>query len=168
MKTLRSLPASAVASKFLCKSTKFTASSYGKPSSTSYAKSSSTHQLGSSGRGNNWAFAYQRTDIEPVTEAVRRHVESVDDFRGFLLFHSLSGIFRRQNVVSYYARWHGVIGRNLSLIHARSSGLTSRLVETLRDEYPLDPMVTASVLPFMGELPLQQYNNVMCLSWLQW
>ncbi len=48
------------------------------------------------------------------------------------------------------------------------SGLGSSLVECLRDEYPLAYLLSVLVAPFEhGETPLQHYNSLFCLSWVQ-
>ena len=56
-----------------------------------------------------------------------------------------------------------------SLSGGTGSGAASRLLETLRDEFGAKKyIVTQSVAPFAaGELPLQHYNNVLCLAHLQ-
>lgn len=47
-------------------------------------------------------------------------------------------------------------------------GLGSSLVESLRDEYPLAYLLSILVAPFQqGETPLQHYNSLFCLSWVQ-
>ena len=61
---------------------------------------------------------------------------------------------------------------NFNLMHSLSggtgSGCGSKLIEQLRDDYGAKKYVfTQSVAPFScGELPLQHYNNVLCLSHL--
>lgn len=48
------------------------------------------------------------------------------------------------------------------------TGLSSALLEHLREDYPLAYNITVSVAPFsFGETPLQHYNSLLCLSWLQ-
>ena len=47
-------------------------------------------------------------------------------------------------------------------------GLTSRLVELLREDYPNQYILCVSVAPFQsGETPTQHYNSLLCLHWLQ-
>ena len=42
------------------------------------------------------------------------------------------------------------------------------MVESLREEYPLAYILSMAVAPFhSGETPLQHYNSLLCLSWLQ-
>ena len=42
------------------------------------------------------------------------------------------------------------------------------MVESLREEYPLAYILSVAVAPFhSGETPLQHYNSLLCLSWLQ-
>jgi hypothetical protein len=102
------------------------------------------------GRGSNWASGYAglRKDgelkiIEKTLEAIRRESERCDVLLNFNIMHSLSG--------------------------GTGSGCGSRLIEQLRDNYgPKKYIFTQSVAPFRdGELPLQHYNNLLCLSHLQ-
>lgn len=55
-----------------------------------------------------------------------------------------------------------------SLSGGTGSGCTSRLVEELRQQYGWKKSIMSqSVAPFsQGELPLQHYNNLLCLSHL--
>jgi hypothetical protein len=55
-----------------------------------------------------------------------------------------------------------------SLSGGTGSGAASRLLETLRDEFGAKKyIVSQSVAPFAaGELPLQHYNNLLCLAHL--
>ncbi|TFK05552.1 cytochrome P450 2C5-like [Platysternon megacephalum] len=47
-------------------------------------------------------------------------------------------------------------------------GLSSRLCEAIRDEYSLGQILSVMVAPHQaGESPLQHYNSLLCLSWLQ-
>ena len=55
-----------------------------------------------------------------------------------------------------------------SLAGGTGSGLGSKLIEMIRDEYPICFISTASVFPFeSGDTPLQDYNSVFCLSHIQ-
>lgn len=55
-----------------------------------------------------------------------------------------------------------------SLGGGTGSGLGSRLLEEVRDLYPKIPLLVAPVLPISsGENPMQCYNVVLALSWLQ-
>ena len=101
------------------------------------------------GRGSNWASGYSglRKDgalkiIEQSLEAIRREAERCDLLLNFNVMHSLSG--------------------------GTGSGCGSRLIEQLRDTYGYKKYIfTQSVAPFRdGELPLQHYNNLLCLSHL--
>ena len=48
------------------------------------------------------------------------------------------------------------------------TGFGSHMVELLREEYPLAYILSVAVAPFhTGETPLQHYNSLLCLSWLQ-
>ena len=47
-------------------------------------------------------------------------------------------------------------------------GLSSTLLETVRDNYPLAYILSVAVAPFsLGDTPLQHYNSLLCLSRLQ-
>ena len=124
------------------------------------------------GRGNNWAWGYTsvasrlgvaagdgsaassdgaavvrgaaggaRTPlIARALDAVRLHAERMGRFEGVLLVHSLGG--------------------------GTGSGLGSRLLESLRDEFGDDAMlVAASIAPFnAGDTPTQAYNTVLSVA----
>ena len=48
------------------------------------------------------------------------------------------------------------------------SGLGSRLCETMRDEYPMNHLMSCTVTPCAtGESPLQNYNALLTLAYLQ-
>lgn len=48
------------------------------------------------------------------------------------------------------------------------AGLGSAVLEDLREDYPLAHILSVAVAPFnRGETPLQHYNAILCLSWLQ-
>ncbi|KAL6748513.1 Eta tubulin [Haematococcus lacustris] len=129
--------------------------------------------LGQSGRGNNWAFGYSQWQprsqargpggagsgwdgssqvatpshrefliLDAVTEGIRQEAEAADGAPNFLLLHSLGG--------------------------GSGSGLGSRLLEHLREEYPLNYIATLSVAPrSAGDSALQSLNAAMALSFLQ-
>ena len=47
-------------------------------------------------------------------------------------------------------------------------GLSSALLERIRDNYPLAYILSIPIAPFsLGDTPLQHYNSLLCLSWLQ-
>lgn len=100
-----------------------------------------------SGRGNNWAFGYygrkneseEKNIFGRIMSAMRKEIERCDSYCGTLLIHSLSG--------------------------GTGSGVGSRVVELLRDDYPLNYIVSCAVAPFStGESPLQNYNSLLSLS----
>lgn len=85
------------------------------------------------GRGNNWAMGYadaqQPSLSEATMEVLRKEVERCDFYRGTVLMHSVAG--------------------------GTGSGLGSKLVEMIRDEYPICYIVSASILPSStGDTPL--------------
>ncbi|KAG2445658.1 hypothetical protein HXX76_000267 [Chlamydomonas incerta] len=149
--------------------------------------------LGQSGRGNNWAFGYNQINasaagagatpyskpaaqqpaggwprsggsalgpawvsstatedpslaefriLEHIYDGIRKEAEEADACPDFLLIHSLAG--------------------------GSGSGLGSRLLEHLRQEFPLAHLAAASVAPRLaGDTPMQSLNAVMALSFLQ-
>ena len=55
-----------------------------------------------------------------------------------------------------------------SLTGGTGSGLGSRLVERIRDTYPLAHVMSVAVSPHSsGDSPLQHYNSLLSLSSLQ-
>ncbi|KAI8914454.1 Tubulin/FtsZ family, GTPase domain-containing protein [Gorgonomyces haynaldii] len=97
---------------------------------------------GSTGRGNNWAHGY--FDTRPIQESMDAYqslVESLDNYPGMLLIHSLAG--------------------------GTGSGLGSRLVQEIRDQYPKHIIQTLSFSAFTnGETCLQYYNTLLSLDCL--
>ncbi|XP_067835000.1 tubulin delta chain-like isoform X2 [Heptranchias perlo] len=105
--------------------------------------------VGLGGRGNNWAFGYHglRTAddnslLHRTMESFRKEVERRDSYSGVILLHSLSG--------------------------GTGSGLGAHLCESIREEFPVGHILSVTVAPHQaGESPLQHYNSLLCLSWLQ-
>ncbi|XP_042332127.1 tubulin delta chain-like isoform X3 [Sceloporus undulatus] len=105
--------------------------------------------VGKAGRGNNWAYGYhgarrknEQDLFDQTMEALRKEVERKDCYCGTVIFHSLSG--------------------------GTGAGLSSRLCEAIREQYPLGRILSVSVAPHQsGESSLQHYNSLLCLSWLQ-
>ncbi|XP_036594855.1 tubulin delta chain-like [Trichosurus vulpecula] len=105
--------------------------------------------IGKQGRGKNWACGYYNKPLNcedsllyKTMERLRKEVELRDCYSGTVLFHSLSG--------------------------GTGAGLGSHLCEEIRDEYPLGQILSVTVAPYQtGECPLQHYNILLCLSWLQ-
>ncbi len=102
------------------------------------------------GRGSNWASGYAGLEkdgaggfMEDCIDAVRKESERCDFVLGFNLMHSLSG--------------------------GTGSGCGSKAMERLREEFGCKKyLFSQSVAPFAsGELPLQHYNNLLCLAHLQ-
>ena len=106
------------------------------------------------GRGNNWACGYASADsaepaqfgsgslISSALERVRKVVESVDVYEGCVVMHSLAG--------------------------GTGSGVGTRLIEELREAYPMHFLTSCPVAPFShGEASLQHYNSVMTMASLQ-
>ncbi|XP_043834136.1 tubulin delta chain-like isoform X1 [Dromiciops gliroides] len=104
---------------------------------------------GKQGRGKNWACGYYNKPLNceesllyKTMERLRKEVELRDCYSGTVIFHSLSG--------------------------GTGAGLGSHLCEEIRDEYPLGQILSVTVAPYQtGECPLQHYNILLCLSWLQ-
>lgn len=105
--------------------------------------------VGKRGRGTNFALGYtgmtsQGDDhlIEESMEAVRKEIERCDMYCGCVVYHSLSG--------------------------GTGSGLGSHLIELMRDSYPCSNILSCAVAPCAsGESPLQNYNALLGLHWLQ-
>jgi len=101
------------------------------------------------GRGSNFASGYTGLSsdnklnlVSETLESLRKEAEKCDFLLSINMLHSLSG--------------------------GTGSGLGSKLVESIRDTYSSKKYIfTCSVAPFRdGELPLQHYNNLLCLSHL--
>ncbi|XP_019363562.1 PREDICTED: tubulin beta chain-like [Gavialis gangeticus] len=105
--------------------------------------------VGKQGRGKNWAYGYhdghadsERSLLQRTMESLRKEAERRDCYCGTVLFHSLGG--------------------------GTGAGLGSRLCEAIRDEYSLGQILAVTVAPHQaGESPLQHYNALLCLAWLQ-
>ncbi|XP_011700951.1 PREDICTED: tubulin delta chain-like isoform X2 [Wasmannia auropunctata] len=94
------------------------------------------------GSANNWAYGYtinSRRLSNAVLNVTRQELERLDRPQGFLLLLGSAG--------------------------GTGSGLGSRMVELLREEYETKPIVAAIVLPFtFGEVCTQNYNTVLTLA----
>lgn len=102
----------------------------------------------SSGRGNNWALGYSDPNengiqLSNITmELLRKEAEDCDYYRGTVLFHSLSG--------------------------GTGSGLGSKLLESIRDEFPICFLLSSAIVPSeSADTPLQDYNSILSLSHMQ-
>lgn len=94
------------------------------------------------GSANNWAYGYtinSRRLSHIVLNVTRQEIEKLDRSQGFLLLLSSAG--------------------------GTGSGIGSRMVELLREEYETKPIIAAIVLPFtFGEVCTQNYNTVLTLA----
>ncbi|KAI0217837.1 Tubulin delta chain [Lamellibrachia satsuma] len=105
--------------------------------------------IGRKGRGCNWALGYHGSkqgsegdSLDVAMNVLRKEIERCEQFTGLIMMHSLSG--------------------------GTGSGLGSHLCQLIRDEYPLHHMLNCAVTPHNhGESPLQHYNSLLCLAWLQ-
>ena len=105
--------------------------------------------FGKRGRGSNWALGYHGMKnkgedhiLEDTMNQVRKEIERCDMYSGCIMMHSLTG--------------------------GTGSGLGSRLCETMRDEYPMNHLMSCTVTPCAtGESPLQNYNALLTLAYLQ-
>eukprot|EP01112_Ceratiomyxa_fruticulosa_P001720 TRINITY_DN11887_c0_g1_i1.p1 TRINITY_DN11887_c0_g1~~TRINITY_DN11887_c0_g1_i1.p1 ORF type:complete len:224 (+),score=49.34 TRINITY_DN11887_c0_g1_i1:254-925(+) len=113
------------------------------------------------GRGNNWAFGFNDKQSVPfkkegeslwrdgdtsligkVMDSFRKEVEACEQYSGCIIMHSISG--------------------------GTGSGLGSKIVSTIREEYPVEYILSVTISPFAdGEVVLQQYNSLLALSHLQ-
>lgn len=94
------------------------------------------------GSANNWAFGYSlKADmlLNDVLESVRREVEKCDDVTHILSFLSSGG--------------------------GTGSGTGSRVLESLREEYPNKIIMNVIVLPYSkGEIVTQNYNTLLTVA----
>lgn len=94
------------------------------------------------GSANNWAYGYtinSRRLSSAVLNVTRQEIEKLDHSQGFLLLLSSAG--------------------------GTGSGIGSRMIELLREEYETKPIVAAIVLPFtFGEVCTQNYNTILTLA----
>lgn len=94
------------------------------------------------GSANNWAYGYQISGQQlsnSVLTVTRQEVEKLDRFQGFLLLLSSAG--------------------------GTGSGIGSRMVELLREEYETKSIAASIVLPFtFGEVCTQNYNTILTLA----
>ncbi|XP_052080568.1 tubulin delta chain-like [Mytilus californianus] len=80
--------------------------------------------------------------LEDTANQVRKEIERCDMYSGCIMMHSLTG--------------------------GTGSGLGSRLCEAMREEYPMNHLISCTVAPCLtGESPLQNYNALLTLSYLQ-
>eukprot|EP00794_Sanderia_malayensis_P017682 gene17682-19447_t len=102
------------------------------------------------GRGSNWAMGYnlqcEISDTIPlkqkVVQLVQSHLERAVLLSGFVVVHSLIG--------------------------GTGGGLGSAIVESLKEEFPSRHVTSITNGPFAsGESPLQHYNALLTLAWLQ-
>ncbi|XP_067948056.1 tubulin delta chain-like isoform X2 [Watersipora subatra] len=102
--------------------------------------------FGKRGRGNNWALGYEGLSteriLEQAIESIRKESERCDMFNNIMMVQSLCG--------------------------GTGGGLGSRLLETLRNEFRLEHIISCVVAPFTsGDTPLQHYNALLSLTSLQ-
>ncbi|XP_029173034.1 tubulin delta chain-like [Nylanderia fulva] len=94
------------------------------------------------GCANNWAYGYKINSqrlSNSVLNVTRQELEKLDRFQGFLLLLSSAG--------------------------GTGSGIGSRMVEILREEYETKSIGAAIVLPFtFGEVCTQNYNTILTLA----
>eukprot|EP01062_Namystynia_karyoxenos_P051506 TRINITY_DN40506_c0_g1_i1.p2 TRINITY_DN40506_c0_g1~~TRINITY_DN40506_c0_g1_i1.p2 ORF type:complete len:521 (+),score=210.52 TRINITY_DN40506_c0_g1_i1:71-1564(+) len=97
-----------------------------------------------SGAGNNWAVGhcdYGERYREPIMETVRFNAEACDSLQTFLMLHSLGG--------------------------GTGSGLGTRILQELRDEYPTIYRFCSVVFPQRDDdVVTSPYNSVLALSQL--
>jgi len=105
-------------------------------------KSSNIVCQSSGGSANNWAYGYMTNGqrlSDRVLNVARQETEKLDHLQGFLLLLSSAG--------------------------GTGSGIGSRIVEFLREEYETKPIVATIVLPFIfGEVCTQNYNTILTLA----
>ena len=110
----------------------------------SYAFHESSMLYRHGGAGNNWAMGYQMlsgTFLESVVQATRHQLEVMDQPSVFLYLHSIGG--------------------------GTGSGLGSKCIEVLTDEFPDMLHLNLVIAPYhFGEVVVQYYNTLLSLSHL--
>ncbi|XP_055865433.1 uncharacterized protein LOC106061289 isoform X1 [Biomphalaria glabrata] len=104
---------------------------------------------GKRGRGTNFGLGYNGTRfqndnhiLDDGCEAVRREIERCDLYSGAIVYHSLSG--------------------------GTGSGLGAHFIESLKENFPCHNIISCAVAACAsGESPLQSYNALLSLQWLQ-
>ncbi|KAH9492750.1 hypothetical protein Btru_026240 [Bulinus truncatus] len=102
---------------------------------------------GRRGRGTNFALGYMNyfsndNILDDAVEAVRKEVERCDLYSGTVVYHSLSG--------------------------GTGSGLGAHIIELLKENFPCNQIISCAVTACAsGESPLQNYNALLSLHWLQ-
>ena len=98
-----------------------------------------------------------------------------DSYVGCILLHSMSGGTGSGMVLNScinlintcFMSWISVLTHWLKL-HICYLGLGSRICQAIREEYPMNYILSAGVSPHRsGESPLQCYNSMLSLSYLQ-
>ncbi|PRP84582.1 hypothetical protein PROFUN_09255 [Planoprotostelium fungivorum] len=130
------------------------------------------------GRGNNWAYGYydlkgskrHQKSIQktPSTaKSTRRSVTAplITELKPSILSTTMDAIRREAEAADFFS---GVVMTH-SIAGGTGSGLGSHLVEDIKDQYPHHPLLSVSIAPFQGggETPLQSYNSLLTLTWLQ-
>jgi tubulin delta len=94
------------------------------------------------GAGNNWAMGYDMCKgefMDTSLDCVRRELEHCDQPATLVITHSVAG--------------------------GTGSGLGTRLTEAIEDEFPETVRVNFAITPYhFGEVVVQHYNTVLCLS----
>lgn len=94
------------------------------------------------GAGNNWATGYQMYSgdfKESAMDAVRREIEKCDYVQTLVVSHSVAG--------------------------GTGSGLGTHVTEDIADEFSDATLFNIAVTPYhFGEVVVQHYNSVLCLS----
>ena len=97
---------------------------------------------GTTGRGNNWTHGYFDQGYVELMDDYRKVTESFGNYPGMMMIHSLAG--------------------------GTGSGLGSRLLQEIRDEYPKGCIGSISFCAFdSGETALQNYNSLLSFEVLQ-
>ena len=96
---------------------------------------------GSFGRGNNWANGHF-DNVDDIMDGYRKLVESKCVYDGCVMIHSLAG--------------------------GTGSGLGTRILSEIREEYSKSFNMTVSIAPFItGETAVQNYNALLSMEVLQ-
>ncbi len=98
---------------------------------------------GKYGGANNYAKGYLgegREMIDKVMDAVRKEVEKTNSLQGFIMTHSIGG--------------------------GTGSGLSSLILEKIKEEYPKKILMTSSIFPspLMSDAVVEPYNAILALD----
>jgi Tubulin/FtsZ family, GTPase domain len=142
--------------------------------------SETTHMFFDHGRGNNWAMSYAKYQSQKLKKEKIKVQEAKIGNKEFLLYNIKEfDVYAENNslINNIMEFTRKKLEKRVSLppflvyfglAGGTGSGLGSRLVEDLRDHFPMVELWAHVVFPlYNGETPLQNYNIGLSLSLLQ-